>query len=244
MSEGSNKHRRVDEAGFGLPSAALMAHELKSPLALVRQLALSVDDDTEPAQVQQALKRIQLTSERALRLTSDLAKMQRLEDSLFTLEPINPVSICDDVAYELSPLFEARGREIRVVRGRSSRRTPVVANRDLLRRIVTNFADNALEYGDDLTPVSLAVGAHDGGRRVRIAVRDYGPTVPLDVWRSLTRGIAKPQMISNRPLSSGLGLYISQRFAEAMSAQLGIIRHHDGISLYVDLKGSTQLSLL
>lgn len=244
MSKGTSKRREVGEATFELHHTALIAHELKSPLALVRQLSLSIDGDSSPKQVEQTLQRIQLTSERALRLTSDLAKTQRLDDSLFALEPINPVSLCDDVVYELAPLFAARGREI-VVRARGrSRQWPVVANRDLLRRIIMNLADNALEYSDEISPVALGVSTHASGQRVRIAVRDYGPTIPIDVWRSIRKGVAGPQMLVNRPLSSGLGLYISQRFAETMSASLGVIRHRDGVSLYVDLMGSTQLSLL
>lgn len=244
MSEGNQQQRKGGEATFALPRAAVVAHELKSPLALVRQLALSIDVDSSPAQLEQALSRIRLTSERALRLTNDLTRIQRLDEGLFALEPINATSVCDDVAYELGPLFAARGRSLEVrARGRA-RRQPVVANRDLLRRVLMNFADNALEYSDEATPVAFTVSAHDAGRQIRVSVRDYGPAIPRAVWRSLRRDVAEPQMLANRPQSSGLGLYIAQQFADTMSAQLGIIRHRDGVSLYVDLKGSTQLSLL
>ena len=78
------------------------AHELKAPLALLRQLLLRVqDDDLRPAEKAVLLERAILTSERGLRLTGDLTKAARLEDALFTLEPINPEQLCLDIAAEL-----------------------------------------------------------------------------------------------------------------------------------------------
>ena len=66
------------------------SHELKAPLALVRQLSLALErGNISPEEQQRLLRQITLTSERALRLTTDLSRASRLEDSLFELEPIN-----------------------------------------------------------------------------------------------------------------------------------------------------------
>ena len=81
-------------------------------------------------------------------------------------------------------------------------------------------------------------------RQIRVAVRDYGPALPTDVQRALNQGwIDKPLSISMRPGSSGLGLYIATRFARAMRAQVGAVRHRDGSTFYVDLAPSRQRSL-
>ena len=124
-----------------LPFLVTASHELKSPLALVRQLALSLEDNLDSADRAEIVRQILLTSERALRLTTDLSRSARLQDSLFELEPLNPQAICEEVAHEMTPLYKARGRVIRVV----SRYRPrlAVANRELLRRIMLNFAENA-----------------------------------------------------------------------------------------------------
>ena len=84
------------------------AHELKAPLALVRQLALRLEEGglTE-AEQKRLIRQSILTSERALRLTGDLTKSARLDSGLFTLEPINPEQLCRDIAVELAPLFDA-----------------------------------------------------------------------------------------------------------------------------------------
>jgi K+-sensing histidine kinase KdpD len=228
----------------GIPSLVAAAHELKSPLALVRQLSLMLEaGELSEAETQRMLRQITLTSERALRLTSDLTRSARLTDALFALEPINPQQLCEDIVHELTPLFKAHGRQVRL----ASRKHPLllVANRDLLRRIIMNFSDNALHYATADSVVEIQVKALNAGRTIRLGVRDFGPALSSDMWRSLQSKLSTaPQSVHARPQSSGLGLYIAGQFADAMNGAIGVTRHHDGATFYVDLHASRQLSLL
>ena len=231
--------------GADLSFLVTAAHELKAPLALIRQLALSMElmEQLPDNERQRMLRQLTLTSERALRLTTDLTRSSRLEGGLFELEPLNPRQLCEEVAHELSPLYKAKNREIRV----ASRYRPilVVANRDLLRRIILNFGDNALHYADESTPVELRVQTLESGGKIRMGVRDYGPAVPTDIWQRLQSHLGTgAQPLHARPQSSGLGLYVAGQFAAAMQGQIGATRHRDGATFYVDLAASTQMRLL
>lgn len=220
------------------------AHELKAPLALVRQLALRLEDESlSGADRQRLLQQTILTTERALRLTSDLTKSARLEDALFQLEPINPEQLCRDIAVELAPLFDAYGRSVAV----KTRKHPLllVANRDLLRRILLGFSDNALNYSAPGSAVHMQIQSFKKAGIIRIGVRDYGPALSSDMWKKLQKKLkTAPQSIHARPESSGLGLYIASQFAEAMNGTIGAVRHKDGATFYVELQASSQLSLL
>lgn len=220
------------------------AHELKAPLALVRQLALRLEDDAlQPTERERLLRQVILTSERALRLTSDLTRSARLDAALFSLEPINPEQLCRDVVGELAPLFEAYGRRVTV----KTYKHPLllVANRDLLRRILLGFSDNALHYSEPGSAVHMQIKAFKQAGVIRIGVRDYGPALSSDMWRKLQKKLkTAPQSIHARPESSGLGLYIASQFAVAMNGQIGAVRHKDGATFYVELQASLQLSLL
>jgi signal transduction histidine kinase len=228
----------------GMPSLIAAAHELKSPLALVRQLSLMLEaGELSQAESQRMLQQITLTSERALRLTSDLTRSARLDDALFNLEPINPQQLCEDIVRDLTPLFRAHGREVRL----KTRKHPLllVANRDLLRRIILNFSDNALHYADADSVVQIQINALKGGKTIRLGVRDFGPALSSDMWKTLRSKLTTaPQAVHARPQSSGLGLYIASQFAERMNGMIGMTRHRDGATFYVDLNGSQQLSLL
>ncbi len=229
----------------GLPSFVAAAHELKSPLALIRQLSLMLEDsDINSSEQQRMLRQISLTSERALRLTSDLTRSIRLSDALFTLEPIDPQQLCKGIINDLAPLFDVHNREIKLV----SRKHPLllIANRDLLRRIIINFSDNALRYTESNNAIKINVAQLNSGNVVRLGVRDYGPSLSSDVLKSLATKImgGTPFAIDARPQSSGLGLYIASQFADRMNGKIGVIRHHDGSTFFVDLQASRQLSLL
>ena len=118
-----------------------------------------------------------------------------------------------------------------------------LANRELLRRILLNFTDNALHYSRD-APVYISAQQRQRGTVIRLGVRDYGPAVPANVWRRLMQNLGRPQPLHNRPASSGLGMVVAHEFAAAMGASIGAVRHRDGATFYVDIMTSAQLRLL
>lgn len=213
------------------------AHELKAPLAVLRQLALSFDGmNVKNEHIRAEMVQV---SERAIRQVNDLTKVRRLEDGMFEMEPVAVRAVCDDVTKELRYLFDdARQLEVKY----ANRAKLVNANRDLLHSVIYNFLINALHYADAGSHTKLRV--QDSRGRVRVAIRDYGPALPVDIWRELKRGyIEKPVSVAMRPSSSGLGLYIASKFSRYMGAEVGAVRHRDGTSFYVELPISKQASL-
>lgn len=227
----------------GVTDSAVAAHELKAPLAVIRQLALELEnDEITDGERREISQHIELVAERSLRFVSNITRAEQLQMTLLQTSPINPSQLCDEVVRELQPLYAAHSR---VLRSRYSRQAGlVVANTDLLRRILLNFGDNALYYGNESGVVELFMQLKKSRSVVRLGVRDYGPMVPADTWRKLQNTTAAPRAVHARPDSSGLGLKIVSRFADVLGGQLGAIRHRDGASFYVDMPVSRQLSLL
>lgn len=214
------------------------AHELKAPLAVLRQLALALPGmDFSGEHIRNEMVSV---SESALKQVNDLAKVRRLEDGLFVMEPVAVRAVCDDVTAELQQLFNYHQRGIRVKY--SNRVRLVTANRDLLRSVIYNFLINAMHYSNDGSKAELVV--KDCRDQVRVVVRDFGPRLPMDIWREMRNGsVEQPTAIAMRPGSSGLGLYIASKFSKYMNASVGAIRHRDGTSFYVELPISKQASL-
>lgn len=223
-----------------MDSLLVAAHDLKAPLCLTRQLALSLGLSNNPVDDQRIKSQLVAVSERALRQVDDLTKVARLDDGLFIMEPVSVRGVCDDVYRELGPLFRHEQRRLRLTYNNRSRLA--IANRELLHRVVYNFCTNALHYSTLDTESELSIA--DRRDFIRIGVRDFGPALPTSVWRELkSGGLARPTRIAMRPGSSGLGLYIASEFARYMHAELGAIRHRDGTSFFVDLPISHQASL-
>ena len=215
------------------------AHELKAPLAVLRQLALALPGmDAGGEHMRSEMVSV---SERALKQVNDLAKVRRLEDGLFEMEPVAVRAVCDEVTRELQYLFSYNKRDLFI--SYKNRARLVSANRELLKSVVFNFLLNAMHYSGEGERAELIV--KDFRDKVRISIRDFGPALPVDVWREMRRGfVEKPTSIAMRPGSSGLGLYIASKFSRYMNAKVGAVRHRDGTSFYVELMVSKQASLL
>lgn len=214
------------------------AHELKAPLAVLRQLALAFDGAGESDE--RIRSEMVSVSDRAIKQVNDLTKMKRLEDGIFAMEPVAVREVCDEVTRELMYLFRFNKRDLFI---KYMNRAPLVtANRELLHSVVYNFLLNAMHYSGEETRSELVV--RERGEKVRIVIRDFGPALPMDVWKEMKRGwIEKPTSIAMRPGSSGLGLFIASRFSRYMNANVGAVRHRDGTSFYVELNKSKQASL-
>ena len=221
-------------------SLAVVAHELKSPLNLLRQLALTLDMDAAEPQEAQLCQQMVSVSERALLQVNDLLKVARLEDGLFAMEPVGVRGVCEMVARDVEPLF-GFDRKLLKIKYKNHQKV-AVANAQLLYSVIYNFCTNAMRYSAEETASLLTVS--DDKNKIRIAVRDYGPALPTQIWKTLKRGkLTQPTAIAMRPGSSGLGLYIATQFADYMHADFGAVRHRDGTSFFIDLPISQQICL-
>lgn len=225
----------------GLPSLSVAAHELKSPITLMRQLALAIRSgelSTDEEQIYS--ERLVIMADRSLQLANDLAQVANLQSSLFPLEPTNPLAVCRSLHMRAGPMAKVYGRDIAWPKNRKVEL--VSANERLLGSIITNFIDNALKYSQVDTPVAVKIAQKQD--KVRIAVRDFGPRITMREYQRLVAEMDRLKTVKTRPDSSGLGVFIASQFAKAMGGQIGLIRHRDGVTFYVDLAVSGQLKLI
>ncbi|MDO4611547.1 MAG: HAMP domain-containing sensor histidine kinase [Candidatus Saccharibacteria bacterium] len=214
------------------------AYELKAPLAVLRQLALSLSFDGLSVEDKKVQEEMVGVSERALKQINDLMKVPRLEESLFPMEPVAVRAVCDDAVNEITSLFRAGELEIKY----QNRSRLVFANRELLASVIYNFLTNAMHYVGRGAKAEMVVKERDG--RVRVTIRDFGPALPMNTWREIKAElISGPKSVAMRPGSSGLGLYIASKFAKYMDAKVGAVRHRDGTSFFVDLPVSKQMDI-
>jgi signal transduction histidine kinase len=151
--------REGNTQGSASPTADISAvvaaaHELKSPLVLIRQLAFAAaDGERSEHERDQALTQLTAVADRSLRLTTDLTRAARLEDSLFEVEPVNAQQLCEMIVAQIAPLYAEYGRTIYTTSHRS--RPLVLAHRELLSSVLYHFADNALHYGHADSSVTM-----------------------------------------------------------------------------------------
>ena len=90
-----------------------------------------------------------------------------------------------------------------------------------IRQVLCNLISNALKYG---VPQEAGIEVHvtptDGGKgRVRIAVRNTGPTIPAEEIPRLFESFRRGRQTAGVP-GSGLGLAVCRRLSQAMGGHL------------------------
>ncbi len=224
-----------------LPSLTVAAHELKSPLSLVRQLSLAISDSNISVNQRESYQhQLIAVADQSIRLVDDLTQAANLQPTLFPLEPTNPLAVCRSVLYEITPMVRIYDRQIEWPASRS--KLLVVANHQLLRRVLTNFIDNAIKYTEPGRAIKVNLKKHSG--KIRMSVRDFGPRMSLADYRRLLSELETMKTLRTRPESSGLGVFLAAEFAKAMNSTIGIVRHQDGVTFYIDLPISGQMSLV
>ena len=222
------------------PSLIAAAHELKSPLVLLRQLTFQFEQDgTKESAV--VVRRMRFTIDRALRLVDNLTKSTRLSDAMFVCEPVQLQGLCETVINEMQPLGQELNTKIIWRPTRISR--VAIGHRELLHTLLIGLIDNALHYANGAT---IEVSARISGNEAVLSVCDFGTTISLGEFRRLKSALGQTKMpLSSRPLSSGLGLVIAQKFIKAMNGRLSVTRRtHGGMIFSAHLPTVQQLSLL
>lgn len=217
--------------------AAVVAQELRRPLLELRQLAFGFDGNGSSDEKIRA--EMIAVADKAIRQVNDLSKIKKLSTGSYELKPVAVRALCDDVIAEVSELFGGRKGEMTV--RYSNRSRLVMANPELLHSVVYNFLLDATHYNDVDMKTELKVKEAKG--KVEINVRDFGPALPFDVWQELKGNLLTPRDIAMRPGSSALGLYIASKFSKYMNAEVGAVRHRDGVSFFVKIPVPRQLSM-
>ena len=190
----------------------IAAHELRSPLGIIRGYASMLSEGTLPeADRGTALARIAEKAEEMARLISDMLETARLETLglELELEPVDLLRVIDMAVGEMRPLL---GSKHRFAVAEHPDSIAVVADEKRLTAMLTNLIDNAIKYSPGGGDIEVAC-EHDG-RVARVTVRDHGIGINAEQAHMLfTRfgRLVTPETSHIR--GTGLGLYLARETA-------------------------------
>ena len=200
------------------------AHQLRTPLTLLKTQATYGLRERSLAGKQEALSGIAATMENVSRLTNQLLALARAEPGTNHGARMDTdiVPIVSKLMEDFSP--SALDRDIDLGLEIGEGQFTVHGNPTLLRELMTNLIDNALIHSGRGSIVT--VGLSTSGDRVTFTVADTGPGIPLDERQKVFERFYRLPGTKNQ--GSGLGLAI---VAE-------IVASHDGaISLAEPVQG-------
>lgn len=212
------------------------AHELRSPIAAIKQNVEVATDYPESLSTEELLATVLAESTRLERLTTALLSLARL-DERSPQRSDHPVDLDDLVFDEVQRLKSTTSLRIDAT-GVSAGR--VGGDEAVLSQVLRNLVDNAERHARTTVALSLI----EDGDTVRLSVEDDGPGVPAaDRERIFERFVRLDEARTRSDGGSGLGLAIVR---EVVTAYAGTVVVTEGLlggaRLLVTLPRLTQLA--
>ena len=193
---------------------AMLAHELRNPLAPIRNaaaiLARTLPDD--PA-IQRPLAMIDRQSTQLTRLVEDLLDVSRIVSGRIELERerIEVGAILEQAAESVGPLIAEKRHHLRI--DRPQEKLYVDGDRARLVQAVGNLVHNAAKYTDPAGAITLTVRASE--TELRIEVRDTGTGIPPELLPRIYDLFVQGERTLDRAQGGlGIGLSVVRRIVE------------------------------
>ena len=206
------------------------AHELRTPLAVLRAQWDVLKRAAGEEEHRQAAARLDAGMDRMDRLVTQLLALSRLEatDSLPQPRPVAWPAIVEQAVSDVLPLAERRRIELDCLwPPDGTPALPLQGDADLLTVLLRNLLDNAVRYADEGSTVTLRFGA------TRLAVENDG--APLSDETRAHLGQRFHRADGQRESGSGLGVSIVQRIAAPHGLGLSYRARADGRGVAAEL---------
>lgn len=211
--------------------ARAAAHELKTPLAVLRAHAEALREDIAPAKRDQYLDVVLSESDRMSALVGSLLELSRAEvKGAAKKEPVELAALVREVFAPLALPLEQKHLQLQLELEELS----LSGERARLEEAVENLASNALRHADSGGTVQVSL--EKLGHRARLTVYNDGPNIPSEdlsrLWEPFYR--ADPSR-SRDSGGTGLGLAIVWKTVEAHGGRCWAENRPVGVAFVLEL---------
>ena len=188
-----------------------VAHELRTPLAILSLQADELPDDERKPEIQRVLSRM-------AQMVAQMLDVERLSHAGTPRVDVDLAALARDVAADMAPLALAAGYEVSV----DAPAAPVLVQGDphALARALSNLVGNAIAHAGGQGAIELRVTTDHG-----IEVTDSGPGVPEAILHQLFEPFSRARWDRD---GCGMGLHLTREVmrahggdAELLPAQKG-----------------------
>ncbi|MBO9392395.1 ATP-binding protein [Caldilinea sp.] len=216
-----------------------VSHELRTPLTtiqgnieLLQRMAASSHGTNSLSQaevaelLQESLNEVKAESERMNKMISDLLLLAQADSGALQIQmaPVEMDTLLLDVYRQTRRLVEHyKGRpDALEVRLGSEDQALVRGDRERLRQVLVNLAENAVKYTPEGGVITFSLENRDGW--VRISVSDTGIGISEEQQAAIFERFYRTDKARSREMGgSGLGLSIAQRIAQAHNGKITVV---------------------
>lgn len=209
------------------------AHELKTPLAILRAHAEALQEDIDPARREEYLSVILEESDRMTDLTGALLDLSRLEQGEALMrEPVELSALVRGVFERLTLPLERKQIDLRLELDAGW----TEGDKARLETVVSNLASNALRHCSTGGVIAVSLTEETGS--IVLTVDNDGEPIPEDdlsrIWEPFHRGDASRSRDTG---GTGLGLAIVRAAVQAHGGNCTAANRAGGVTFRVRLPG-------
>ena len=211
-----------------------MAHEMKTPLGVIRGFAENLLEDPETGKREYYLRQIIGQTEEMDGAVKEMIQVSRLdsEDLALSRERINLPELLEEEMERIAVRTEERRIEVRL---RHTGAAVVEGDRALLEKAFRCLLDNAVSYNRDEGIITIDV---DEERCVMANTGDPIPEEDLSrVCEMLWTGSREGRTRASEEKHLGMGLYLADRIFRLHGMKMTVENTHDGVQVSVDWSG-------
>jgi signal transduction histidine kinase len=191
---------------------AILAHELRNPLAPVRTCVDLVRADPERRLTPKMLDILDRQTSVLARLVDDLLDLSRIKADKIELRPetVDIVEIVEAALATSRPHLEDRQHAL--VFQAPSERILVVADTIRIAQVISNMLNNAARYTQRGGRVEISCSVNENNAVIRVI--DNGRGIPAELQASIFNMFVQERVSSDGSGGLGLGLALSRRLVE------------------------------
>ncbi len=187
---------------------AMIAHDLRSPLTSIQGFTqmLLANGSVES----EYLKIIEDEAGRMKRMTDVFLDLDRLESDSFLLEP-KRINLAEILRYSVAVLSSQAVQKSILISVSAPTHLDIVADGDLLSRMLVNILSNAIKYSADNTEIKMLLRAEKNEAIIDVIDQGYGMSQKqlADLFHKFKRSD------EHNVSGTGLGLYVVKLIVEA-----------------------------
>lgn len=225
-----NMRLELEGKGYVEKYVHSLTHELKSPIAAIKGASELLSPQMPASDQKRFISNIANEINRMDTMINRMLSLASIEkqDSLEMMEQVNLTHLCESVIQSKEHQLAAKDLTVKVSNEKASL---AVGDAFLLRQAVDNILQNAIDFAQPETQISIIVSGNDD---TSIVIDNIGARVPdFAIVKVFERFYSLPRPNSSRK-STGLGLCFVKQIAEL---------HHGSIQLENTSVGGVRATL-
>jgi signal transduction histidine kinase len=195
------------------------AHELKTPLAVIRaECDIALIKERAGEEYAESLRQIRTVTDTMLRQVNGMLTLARIDADILstTFQPISLNQCLDDAVQLVAPL--ATEQNIRIVYGKRDD-VAVLGDKDALTEATTNLLENAVNY--NRPGGSVIVSLQHCGELIKLTVQDTGIGIREEELEQIFNKFYRSEAVKTIQ-GTGLGLSITKAIVLAHQGEITV----------------------